>query len=86
MTPAEKDKQRRLAIVMAARVKWKDQRIALVELHGQFTLRALTGVYDKEVRGDGSFVFRERHHDVGGINRLYWTGLGLDEAEKMVKS
>ncbi len=77
-TKQERELERRRAIVEAACKKWKDRRIALIELQGVVTLRPLTGhwtrisgVHDQLMELD---------------SQAYWQGSTLDEAEKAVRT
>lgn len=66
----------RLAVVMAARRKWGDIRIALVELNGIWTLRALTGRWELDVSVNPPFA-REK-------TIIYWQGSSFKEARAEV--
>lgn len=71
-----KDRERRLAVVMAARLKWKVRGVALEELRGVFTLKGLTGKWTLDASVSPPFA-RE-------ASIIYWTGSSLEDAEKEV--
>jgi len=73
----EKTRKRRLEVVRAARLKWKDRRIALEELHGVWTLKGLTGIWSLDTTVDPPFA-RE-------ASVVYWQGRSLEEAEQAVR-
>lgn len=80
MTPAEKDKQRRLAIMGAARLKFRDNRIALTELRGVFELKPLTGRWLRAYNPlDANHVIATE------ASKPYWQGASLTEAEQAVR-
>lgn len=69
-------KERRRAVWVAAREKWKDRRIALVELHGVWTIKALTGKWTLDTTVNPPFA-RE-------ASVVYWEGKSLEEAEELL--
>ncbi len=79
MTPTEKDRARRLAIMGAARLKFRDQRIALTEVQGIFRLQALTGRWTKFESDDGKTIVATEQ------SKPYWSGASLTEAEQAVR-
>ena len=81
MTPVEKDKQRRLAIMGAARLKFRDNRIALTELGNLVELKALTGRWHRAYNPlDSNHVIATEE------SKVYWRGANLTEAEQAVRS
>jgi hypothetical protein len=70
------DRERRLAVVMAARKKYGVGGMALEELRGVFTLKRLTGKWTLDTTVTPPFA-REK-------SDIYWTGSSLEEAEKEV--
>lgn len=73
---SSKDFAQRLRVVVWAREKFADRRIALVELDGTFTLRSYTGDWTLDRTQSPPFA-REK-------TTVYWTGKSLDEAEQAV--
>ncbi len=81
MTPTEKDKQRRFVVMGAARLKFRDNRIALTELNGLVELKALTGRWRRAYNPLDS-----NHAIATEESKLYWQGASLTEAEQAVRS
>lgn len=77
MSAEEKLRERKLKVMKAARVKWKDRRIAFEHLNGVWTLKALTGVWHLDTTVTPNFA---RENSV-----VYWTGRSLEEAEQVVR-
>jgi len=65
-------------VVRAARLKWNDRRIALVELNGVWTLKALTGIWSLDKTVSPPFA-RE-------ASVVFWQGRSLEEAEQAVRN
>lgn len=67
----------RLEVVLAARKKFNDRRIALEEINGVFTLKALTGIWNLDTSTNP--------HTARETSKIYWQGASLKEAETAVK-